>query len=57
MSNLGLGVYRNGWADGLFVAIKNLMQNMNLTISAAMDLLSIPQSDRPKYEAMLKAAQ
>jgi len=57
MGSIGLSLYKEGIEEGIFSSLKNLMASMNITISAAMDLLRIPQADRPQLEAMLKAAQ
>ena len=37
----------------LLASVKNLMQNLSLTVQKAMNALSIPEADRAKYIAKL----
>ena len=43
-----------GKAEGLLEAIKNLMANANKTLSEAMTLLGVSQSEYEKYASMMK---
>ena len=43
-----------GRIEGRIEAITNLMDSLKLTAQQAMSALKIPESDYPKYMAMLK---
>ena len=43
-----------GMDRGIFKAISNLMENMSITSTQAMDMLLIPDSDREKYTKMME---
>lgn len=63
MYNLSKGVIEKGLAKGraegimesTLSSIRNLMQNMGISVEQAMQLLGIPESDRPKYSGMLSS--
>ena len=44
-----------GREDNLLSNLRNLMKNMRLTAEQAMDALSVPEENRPKYLAVLTA--
>ena len=66
MCNFSEGVYQKGKQEGrlegrlegkqegLLASIENVMKKMNFTADEAMDLLSIPVSDKPKYLELLQ---
>ena len=62
MCNFSEGVYQRGVEKGIekgiiknmLASIKNIMKNMNSTADEAMNLLSIPESEKPKYLELLK---
>jgi len=43
-----------GRAEGILIAIKNLMDSMGMTSDQAMNVLKVSESDRPKYRDLLK---
>ena len=45
---------REGMAEGLLKAIKNLMKNSGVTIDEAMSMLGVSEADRFQYAEMLK---
>ena len=58
MCNLSQGV-RNlgraeGRAEGLLTSIRNLMVNTGWPMERAMDVLGVPDTERPKYADLLK---
>ena len=62
MCNLSEGVWEEGVEAGrkegaeqaLLTALQNLMKTMGWPVEQAMNALSIPESDRPKYAAKLQ---
>ena len=54
MCNLSEGVWEEGAEQAFLTSLKNLMKNMGLSVEQAMNALSIPESDRPKYAAKLQ---
>ena len=61
MCNLSEYVWREAWKEGwkegkeqaLLSALQNLMKNMGWPVEQAMNALSVPEADRPKYAAKL----
>lgn len=43
-----------GRAEGLLTSIRNLMVNTGWPMERAMDVLGIPDTERPKYADLLK---
>lgn len=54
MCNLSEGIEREGIEKGLYQGIKNIMKNLHLDSSQAMELLGISKEDYPKYKDMLE---
>ena len=46
--------FREGKAEGLLLAIRNVMKNMSISLEKAMDVLQIPAEERAKYAALVK---
>lgn len=54
MCNLSEGIEREGIEKGLYQGIKNIMKNLHLDSSQAMEILGISKEDYPKYKDMLE---
>ena len=58
MCNLSEGVRdlgrAEGRAEGLLTSIRNLMANTDWTLEKAMEILGVPETDRPKYADLLQ---
>ncbi|MEY8392923.1 PD-(D/E)XK nuclease family transposase [Lachnospiraceae bacterium 45-W7] len=58
MCNLSKGVMEKGIEKGIekgmIVSIESLMRKLKMTADQAMDALSIPENEQPKYKALIK---
>lgn len=54
MCNLSQGVRDLGRTEGLLTSIRNLMVNTGWPMERAMDVLGVPDTERPKYADLLK---
>ncbi len=54
MCNLSEGVRDLGRAEGFLASIRNLMSNTGWPLEKAMDILGVPEMDRPKYADLLQ---
>ena len=53
VENYGKSQYVEGEASAKLADIKNLMNNLKMTLDQAMQALGIPADDQSKYRAML----
>ncbi len=54
MCNLSKGVMEKGVEKGLVASIESLMRKLKMTADQAMDALSIPENEQPKYKELIK---
>lgn len=54
MCNLSKGVMEKGVEKGLVASIESLMHKLKMTVDQAMDALSIPENEQPKYKELIK---
>lgn len=54
MCNLSEGVKERGRRESRLEAIESLMEKLKMTAKQAMDALSIPEEEQPKYMALIK---
>ena len=46
-----------GLSQGMVISIRSMMENLNLTMEKAMDVLQIPAAERSKYAALVKGVE
>lgn len=54
MCNLSEGVRDLGRAEGFLASIRSLMANTGWPLEKAMEILGVPETDRPKYADLLQ---
>lgn len=54
MCNVSYGIERRGIEKNTVTLLKNVMNNLHLTLEQAMKALGIPESDYPKYRSLVE---